>query len=112
MNRPPRPARRRAWPRVLVLLLVLCVPGAHAGAQAAPSVTVAAVGEGAGGAGGLAAEGDPLDTVLRGPGRGAHRPVVPRRPVRPPDPAVAHLGGGPPQPPYALRALRCVVLIC
>ncbi|MFD0316003.1 hypothetical protein [Streptomyces flavalbus] len=111
MSRTPHPDRRHAWLRALVLLLVLCVPGAHAGAQAVPPVTVTAEN------GGTAAEADPLDTALRAPGRGAHRPVVPQRPAGRPTPPAARAGHGPrttlpPRPPYALQSLRCVVLIC
>ncbi|MEU3252928.1 hypothetical protein [Streptomyces sp. NPDC006997] len=111
MSRTPRPDRRHAWLRALVLLLVLCVPGAHAGARAVPPVTVTAE------SGGTVAEADPLDTALRAPGRGAHRPAVPQRPTDPGPPRVppaAHTPhpAAPPPPPYALRTLRCVVLIC
>ncbi|MEU2053030.1 hypothetical protein [Streptomyces bungoensis] len=39
---PRRPPRHRAWPRLLVLLLALLVPGAHVQAQAAPVPAFAA----------------------------------------------------------------------
>ncbi|MCF1600441.1 hypothetical protein, partial [Streptomyces muensis] len=69
-----RPSRSRAWLRVLVLLLALLVPGAHAQAHAAAPPTAT----GAMGSSGELAEHDVLDTVLRPPARpdrrGASRP--------------------------------------
>ncbi|MFB8771916.1 hypothetical protein [Streptomyces broussonetiae] len=111
MNRPPRPARRHAWLRVLVLLLALCVPGTHAEAPTTPPVAVSVPG---GEGGGLGTETDSSDPALRAPGRAADRPVVRRRPARPPLPAPGRdsRGAVPPSPPYGLRSLRCVVLIC
>ncbi|GAA3988739.1 hypothetical protein OG252_26610 [Streptomyces sp. NBC_01352] len=104
------PARRRAWPRVLVLLLALFVPGAHAGAPAVPALAVAAEG------GSAVFEYDVLDTVLRPVTRGSGRPVAPLRPAPFPDPvpaaAAARLLPVPPCTPPALRALRSVVLRC
>ncbi|UXI79571.1 hypothetical protein N6Q81_16840, partial [Streptomyces vinaceusdrappus] len=58
--------RRGAWLRVLVLLLVLVVPCAHATARTALPAPTAGVSGGAGG------EYDHLDTVSRTPVRGAH----------------------------------------
>lgn len=101
-----RAVRRRTWPRVLALLLALLLPMAHAEAAAVPVVAVA----------GEVAEVDVLDTALRPPGRGTHRPVVPRRPVRPATPVGRITPIGSPQaltgPPYPLRSLRSVVLRC
>ncbi|MCX4763302.1 hypothetical protein OG562_20475 [Streptomyces sp. NBC_01275] len=98
----PRLPRSRAWLRVLVLLLALLATGAPVEASAAPVVA------------GEIAEYDVLDAALR-PVAGAPRPVVPLRPAPLPGPAPgvpdrsAHAS---PRPPYALRALRTVVLRC
>lgn len=101
-----RAARRRAWPRLLVLLLVLLLPMAHAEAAAGPVAVVA----------GEAVEADVLDTALRPPARGGHRPVAAQRPVRSATPrgpiAQAHPAHAPTGPPYPLRTLRSVVLRC
>ncbi|MER5211298.1 hypothetical protein ABT063_12125 [Streptomyces sp. NPDC002838] len=104
----PRVVRRHAWPRVLVLLLALLVPGAHVGAQAVPAGAVA----GESGAAGF--EYDALDTVLRPAPRGTARPVVPLRPapLPEPEPPAAHPLPVPPRTPHALHALRSVVLRC
>ncbi|MFC8879149.1 hypothetical protein [Streptomyces ardesiacus] len=64
-----RSGRIGACLRVLVLLLVLVVPGAHVAAPAAPVA-------------GATAEYDHLDTVLRVPGRSG-RPVAVLRPAPP-----------------------------
>ncbi|MDN0199465.1 hypothetical protein [Streptomyces sp. S.PNR 29] len=105
-----RQGRRRARLRVLVLLLALLVPSAHADARAEP---VAAV---SGESGGTAIEYDLLDNALRPPARAAHRPVVPLRPAPLPDaepPAASgHPPPTPPRPPHPLRCLRSVVLRC
>jgi hypothetical protein len=105
-----RVARRHVWSRVLVLLLALLVPGAHAGAQTGPAATVA------GESGAAAFEYDALDTVLRPAPRGTARPVAPLRPAPVPDaepaaPAARPLPV-PPRTPHALHALRTVVLRC
>ncbi|MFE3855703.1 hypothetical protein ACFXPN_31780 [Streptomyces griseorubiginosus] len=90
----------------LVLLLVLLVPGAPAQTHAAHVVA------------GEVAEYDVLDTALRPPARTAHRraAAVPLRPAPLPGtaPAVAESRWlpAPPRPPYALPALRSVVLRC
>ncbi|CAL9274883.1 hypothetical protein SUDANB5_03380 [Streptomyces sp. SudanB5_2050] len=97
--------RRGAWLRVLVLLLVLVVPCAHATARTALPAPTAGVSGGAGG------EYDHLDTVSRTPVRGAHRAVGPQgaaAPVTGPRapvlvPAVA---SGPP-PSRRSVVLRC-----
>ncbi|MFF7281811.1 hypothetical protein [Streptomyces griseorubiginosus] len=92
--------------RALVLLLVLLVPGAPAQAHAVHVVA------------GEVAEYDVLDTALRPPTRTAHRTAaaVPLRPAPLPGtaPAVAESRRlpEPPRPPYALPALRSVVLRC
>ncbi|WP_037675142.1 hypothetical protein [Streptomyces griseus] len=98
--------RSRAWLRVLVLLLAVVVPGAHAEAHPAPVGAVA----------GESVEYDALDTVLRPPAHHAHRPAAPLRPTplpapRPGDPAVPPLPA-PPGPPYSPHTLRSVVLRC
>ncbi|MFE3033725.1 hypothetical protein ACFXKY_19050 [Streptomyces canus] len=96
----------RDWLRVLVLLLALVVPGAHVQAHAMPPVPA-----------GELVEYDVLDTALRPPARTVHRTAVPLRP----DPRPETVPGGPadrrplpasPRPPYALPALRSVVLRC
>ncbi|MGW0334148.1 hypothetical protein ACWD0J_20165 [Streptomyces sp. NPDC003011] len=100
----PRLPRHRAWPRLLVLLLALLVPGSPAEVSATPVAAAELV------------EYDALDTVLRPPARGAHRPAVPLRPapLTGPAPGVPESRPlpAPPRPPYALRALRTVVLRC
>lgn len=91
---------------MLVLLLALWVPGAHAQAQAAPAVAVAAD----------TAEHDCLDTVLRPPARAVPRADVPEHPAPPAAPAPAGPAARPlpaaPRPPYAVSRLRTVVLRC
>lgn len=105
-----RPSRSRAWLRVLVLLLALAVPGAHAQAHALP-VVAGALGE--------VAEHDVLDTALRPAARGDRRSAV--RPARSgtdpqPKPARCVRAGptpaAPPRPPYLTHVLRTVVLRC
>ncbi|MCF2126747.1 hypothetical protein L1I79_09865 [Strepomyces sp. STD 3.1] len=64
-------AGRTAWLRVLVLLLALIVPCAHATAETVPTVTVAA---------GAVGEYDQADSALRAPVRGERR-AGPQRPV-------------------------------
>lgn len=121
--------RSRAWPRVLVLLLALLVPGAHAQAHALPVVTGVVAGgtavpgasgaPGTSGSSGEIAEHDVLDTALRPSARADRRGTVrqarpapaplpkPARGVRacPPRPA-------PQGPPYLSPLLRTVVLRC
>jgi hypothetical protein len=96
----------RTWLRVLVLLLALWVPGAHAQAQAAPALTAAAE----------TAEHDGLDTALRPPSRTVHRADVPERPAPLPDPALGRPAPHPclaaPGAPYAPALPRTVVLRC
>ncbi|WP_107091680.1 hypothetical protein [Streptomyces sp. MMG1533] len=103
-------ARRRAWLRVLVLMLALFVPGAHAGAQAAPASAVAAE------SGSVVCEYDLMDNVLRPVTRGTGRPVAPLRPAPFPEAAPAFPAARPlpvpPLAPPALDALRSVVLRC
>ncbi|MFI9170443.1 hypothetical protein [Streptomyces lincolnensis] len=100
------PRRRRAWLRVLVLLVALVLPGAHTGTHAAPATPPA----------GEAIEYDLLDTALRLPARAARRPVVPLRPAPRPEAAPGVPAGAPlpavPRPSYTLVALRTVVLRC
>ncbi|MBC9728044.1 hypothetical protein [Streptomyces sp. TRM68367] len=106
-------ALAHSWPRMLVLLLILLVPLSLATAPALPAATV--VSE----RGGTPAEYDLLDTAARPPARSGRRPVAPLRPAPPPlVPAAsatarpAPAPPGPSRPPYALRALRSVVLRC
>ncbi|MFI7408136.1 hypothetical protein ACIBU0_05625 [Streptomyces sp. NPDC049627] len=101
--------RSRTWLRVLVLLLALLVPGAHAQVHALPAVAEVS---------GEAAEQDVLDTVLRPPARTDRRsPVrllpapVPAPKQAPGDPA-CHPRSAPPRPPYVPHILRTVVLRC
>jgi hypothetical protein len=97
----------RTWLRVLVLLLALLVPCAHAQAHAVPAVA---------GISGEAAEYDALDTVLRPPARTDRRTTVRLCPTPPPKPAPgvpARLSyPAPPRPPYVPHILRTVVLRC
>lgn len=101
--------RSRTWLRVLVLLLALLVPGAHAQAHAVPAVA---------GVSGEAAEHDVLDTVLRPPARADRRTTVRLRPTPPPKPApgvpacLSHPASPQPRPPYVPHILRTVVLRC
>jgi hypothetical protein len=106
MSSTPHPVSRYAWLRLLVLLLALLMPGAHAETHAAPVVA------------GETVEDDGLDTPLRPPAHAAHRPAVPARPAPAPSPAPAPVvprdrsRPAPPRPPYPLLALRTVVLRC
>ncbi|MGW0575526.1 hypothetical protein ACWD25_06040 [Streptomyces sp. NPDC002920] len=96
-------ARGRTWPRVLVLLLALLIPGAPAEASA-PPVVMAEI-----------TEYDVPDTALR-PTSCAARAVAPLRPApgRAPAPRVPadRHRPTPSGPPYALLARRTVVLRC
>ncbi|MFJ5836301.1 hypothetical protein ACIQGO_05890 [Streptomyces shenzhenensis] len=106
MSSAPTLPRGRAWLRVLVLLLALLVPGAHAEAHATPVVA------------GNVVQHDGLDTALRPPSRTVHQPLAPAArtvPLTVPAPAVPHdrpLPVPAPRPPYALYALCSVVLRC
>ncbi|WDV52868.1 hypothetical protein PV963_22105 [Streptomyces coeruleorubidus] len=104
----PRGTRRHRWPRVLVLLLALLVPGAHAEAHTGPTATVS--GES------TAVECDVLDVALRPPARGTRRIAVPLRltPLPTPGPAYAapHRVPVPPGPRHDPRPLRSEVLRC
>ncbi|MGI5426918.1 hypothetical protein [Streptomyces sp. CA-179760] len=104
----PRGTRRNSWPRVLVLLLALLLPGEHAEACTAPAATVS--GES------TAVECDVLDTVLRPSGRAARRTVVPLRPAPLPAPWRAYTAPRPvpvpPGPPHDPRPPRSEVLRC
>ncbi|MFG2798759.1 hypothetical protein [Streptomyces pseudovenezuelae] len=95
----------RDWLRVLVLLLALLVPGAQVQAHPMPPVPA-----------GELVEYDVLDTVLRPPARAVHRAAVPLRPVPRPQAVAGVTAARPlraaPRPPYALPALRSVVLRC
>ncbi|MEU1480557.1 hypothetical protein [Streptomyces sp. NPDC005760] len=99
-----RPPHRHTWLRALVLLLALLVPGAPAQIHAAHVVA------------GETAEQDVLDTALRPPARTVHRATVRLRPAPRPEPAPGAPADrphpAPPRPPYALPALRSVVLRC
>ncbi|MFJ8592047.1 hypothetical protein [Streptomyces sp. NPDC093598] len=103
-----RGPRRNAWLRVLVLLLALLVPGAHAEAHAGPVAVVS--GEG------TTAECDVLDTTLRPPARGSRRTAVPLSPAPLQDPGPAYTAQrpvpAPTNPPHAPRPLRSEVLRC
>ncbi|MFE9020091.1 hypothetical protein ACFYNL_16205 [Streptomyces sp. NPDC007808] len=98
--------RGRAWLRVLVLLLALLVPGAHARTPAVP-VVAGALGE--------AAEHDTLDTALRPPARADRRGTAglsPTPAARPPCVPARRTPAAPPDPPYVPPHLRTVVLRC
>ncbi|MFH9712523.1 hypothetical protein ACH4MW_28505 [Streptomyces luteogriseus] len=104
----PRSPRRHAWPRVLVLLLALLVPGAHA--EAHTGWTAAVSGES------TTVECDPLDTAVRPAARAARRTAVPLSPAPLPAPGHAstarHPVPVPPSPPLDPRPLRSEVLRC
>ncbi|MEU0741370.1 hypothetical protein [Streptomyces sp. NPDC006134] len=109
-----RTARRHLWPRVLVLLLALLVPGAHAQAQAQAVPGAVLPGE----SGAPATEYDVLDTALRLPARTGRRTAAPLRPAPAPLPRPPHgahrpaPAPAPPGPPPSPRSLRSVVLRC
>lgn len=99
------------WPRVLVLLLVLLVPGTRAGTYAVPAVAVSADSD--------AVDIDVLDTALRPPSHTTARTAVPPRPAGPAGrPALAGSDGGcgtttaAPGTPPVPRIPRSVVLRC
>ncbi|GGZ24563.1 hypothetical protein [Streptomyces poonensis] len=108
----PRTVRRCVWPRVLLLLLALLLPAAHAGAATAPAVAVTTE----------TADQDALESTARFPARQvcrAHRPTAARRPVPPAPPAHPRRQDAeraplllPPPAPYALLIRRSVVLRC
>ncbi|TXS41720.1 hypothetical protein EAO75_42000 [Streptomyces sp. uw30] len=93
--------------RVLVLLLALLVPGAHAQAHALPMPAEAAA---------EVVEHDILDTALRPPARTDRRHAVRTRPAPPlqpaPDAAPGSRPTAPTGPPYVPHILRTVVLRC
>ncbi|WP_432198539.1 hypothetical protein [Streptomyces sp. bgisy027] len=100
-----RSRSRLTWLRVLVLLLALLVPGAHAQAHALPPVATAEI-----------AEQDVLDTALRPVARAERRIFVWQRPGPPPEPATGTPAGtrrcAPSRPPYVPHIVRTVVLRC
>ncbi|MFD5162642.1 hypothetical protein ACFWMJ_32055 [Streptomyces hawaiiensis] len=104
----PRGPRRHTWPRVLVLLLALLVPGAHAEAHTGPTATVS--GES------TTVECDLLDTALRPPARGSRRAAArpAPAPLQGPGPAstARHPVPVPASPPHDPRPLRSEVLRC
>ncbi|MET9819529.1 hypothetical protein [Streptomyces sp. NPDC006355] len=104
----PRGSRRSAWLRVLVLLLALLVPGAHAEAHTAPAAGVP--GES------TIVECDVLDAAPRPAARAARRAPVPLRPTPFPRPGPARTAQPPvpvpPTPPHDPRPLRSEVLRC
>ncbi|MGA5202944.1 hypothetical protein [Streptomyces variegatus] len=104
----PRGPRRHAWPRVLVLLLALLVPGAHAEAHTGPTATVS--GES------TTVECDLLDTAPRPPARASRRTAVPPASAPLPGPGPASTAQRsvpvPASPPHAPRPLRSEVLRC
>ncbi|QCD60672.1 hypothetical protein CEB94_19825 [Streptomyces hawaiiensis] len=93
---------------MLVLLLALLVPGAHAEAHTGPTATVS--GES------TTVECDLLDTALRPPARGSRRTAVPPAPapLQGPGPAstARHPVPVPASPPHDPRPLRSEVLRC
>ncbi|WP_104778989.1 MULTISPECIES: hypothetical protein [Streptomyces] len=104
----PRGPRRHAWLRVLVLLLALLVPGAHAEAHSGGTAPLS--GEN------TTVECDLLDTALRPPARGVRRVAAPPAPAPLPGPEPAHAAPRPvpvpPTAPHAPRPLRSEVLRC
>lgn len=106
----PRGPRRHVWPRVLVLLLALFLPGTHATGPDGP-VAVTVAGES------TTAEADVLDTVLRPSARTTRRTEAAPRPT--PLPAASRparaarpAAPGPPDPPHDPRPPRSWVLRC
>jgi hypothetical protein len=104
MSTAPSLPRNRAWLRVLVLMLAVLVPGAHAEVHAAPGMSVEIV------------EHDVLDAAARPPAQIVRRAVVRLRPA-----PLQHLAPGatpsghppvPPRAPYAPHTLRSVILRC
>ncbi|GAB7109475.1 hypothetical protein JCM4814A_77890 [Streptomyces phaeofaciens JCM 4814] len=93
----------RTWLRAFVLLLALLAPGAATELSATPVTAAETV------------EYDVVDPALR-PAPGTHRPAAPLRPAPSTAPAPAlpaeRPRPTPPRTPYALRALRTVVLRC
>ncbi|MEU2224329.1 hypothetical protein [Streptomyces sp. NPDC018347] len=105
MRRSSGGPRSRHWSRVLVLLLALWVPAAHAPARTAPYLAAVAG----------SAEHDVLDTALRLPARAVHRADAPERPAPLTGPAPVRPAAprpGPPRMPSAPPLLRTVVLRC
>lgn len=104
----PRGPRRHTWLRVIALLLVLLVPGAHAEALTGQAAVVS--GES------TTVECDLLDIALRPPARGARRTAVPLRPAPLQDPGPAYTAQHPvpvpPSPPHDPRPLCSEVLRC
>ncbi|MER5834530.1 hypothetical protein ABT116_27790 [Streptomyces sp. NPDC002130] len=104
----PRGPRRHARLRVLVLLLALLVPGAHAEAHTGWTAPVS--GEN------TTVECDLFDTALRPPARGARRVAVPpaTAPFPAPGPSYAAQRSVPvpPNPPHGPRPPRSEVLRC
>ncbi|EFL33250.1 predicted protein [Streptomyces viridochromogenes DSM 40736] len=104
----PRGTRPNAWLRVLVLLLALLVPGAHA--EAHTGAVAAVSGES------TAVECDVLDTAPRPPARVVRRTAVPLRPALLTSPGPAYTARRavpvPPGTPHALRPPRSEVLRC
>lgn len=105
----PRTVRRCVWPRVLVLLLALFLPAAHAEAGPAPAVAVTAE----------AGDQDLPESAFRCPARPAHRPAAtlrraPSSPRTHPPAGAAPSPGAPHAPcaPYALLTRSSVVLRC
>ncbi|MER6384073.1 hypothetical protein [Streptomyces sp. NPDC001250] len=106
MSRITGRTRSRTWLRVLVLLLALWVPCAHAQAQAAPALGLSAE----------AFEHEALDSLVRPPDSALHQADAPERPAPLPDPAptgpTARMCPGTPRVAYAPLLLRTVVLRC
>ncbi|MEV5878735.1 hypothetical protein AB0L75_31810 [Streptomyces sp. NPDC052101] len=98
--------RSRTWLRVLVLLLALWVPCAHAQAQAAPALGLSAE----------TFEHDDLDSLVRPPAHVVHQADEPDRlaPLSDPAPAspAARSWLGALRVPCAPPLLRTVVLRC
>ncbi|MFG3319303.1 hypothetical protein ACGF3J_14785 [Streptomyces sp. NPDC048171] len=96
-------AGRAAWLRVLVLLLALVVPCAHATAEAVPTATVTA---------GAVGEYDQVDSALRAPVRGERRAGPQRPAVRRAAHRARFAPSVPAVPASRARGTRSVVLRC
>ncbi|MBX7552850.1 hypothetical protein [Streptomyces sp. NPDC004232] len=114
MSRTSRRPRSRTWLRVLVLLLALWVPVAHAQAHAAPVCAVSADTSEHHDGHDVTDALDGLDLLLRPAARAVHRADAPECPAPLPGPAAPARRPCPAalRAPYATPLLRTVVLRC
>ncbi|OIK05895.1 hypothetical protein [Streptomyces monashensis] len=114
MSRTPRRPRSRTWLRVLVLLLALWVPVAHAQAHAAPACAVSADTSEHHDGHDVTDALDGLDLLLRPTARAVHRADAPECPAPLPGPAAPARRPCPAasRAPYTTPLPRTVVLRC